>query len=74
MGINIIFGPIFYKNLSFLEVVEDVIFLSLTNKTEGIPSNVISSGVNSVSQLNAIKKFAELNELKKTILLTPDLN
>ena len=39
-----------------------------------IRDSVISSGVNSVSQLNAIKKFTELNELKRTILLTPDLN
>jgi len=47
--------------------------LSLTNKTEGLPKNVISTGVNSVSQLNAIKKFIKINELKRTIFLTPDL-
>ncbi len=74
LGIRIIIGPVFFENLEYLNEMDDIIFLSLTNKTEGIPSNVISSGVNSVSQLNAIKKFAELNELKKTILLTPDLN
>ena len=28
MGVNIVIGPIFHKNLSYLEEVEDVIFLS----------------------------------------------
>ena len=37
-------------------------------------NNVISSGVNSLSQLNAIKDFLELSEVKKTIFLTPDLD
>ncbi len=64
----------FFKNVEYLNEVNDIVFLSLTNKIGSLPSNVISSGVNSVSQLNAIKKFTELNELKKTILLTPDLN
>ena len=32
----------------------------------------ISGGVNATSQLNAIKKFIELNEIKKTIFLTPN--
>ena len=73
LGVKIIIGPVFFENLEYLDEMDDIIFLSLTNKTESLPNNVISSGVNSVSQLNAIKKFADLNELKKTILLTPDL-
>ena len=73
LGVKIIIGPIFFKNLEYLSEVNDVVFLSLTNKTENLPKNVISSGVNSVSQLNAIKKYVKLNELKKTIFLTPDL-
>ncbi len=74
LGVKIIIGPVFFENIKYLNEVDDIIFLSLTNKTENLPSNVISSGVNSVSQLNAIKKFAEVNKLEKTILLTPDLN
>ena len=74
LGVKIIIGPIFYKSLSNLDKVEDVVFLSLTNKTEGLPNNVISSGVNATSQLNAIKKFLELNEIQKIIFLTPDLD
>ena len=74
MGVKIIIGPIFYKSLEYLDEIQDVIFLSLTNKTLNLPKNVISSGVNSTSQLNTIKKFLQLNEIKKTILLTPDLD
>ena len=74
LGIKIVIGPIFYKSLSYLDDVGGVTFLSLTNKTEKLPNNVISSGVNATSQLKTIKKFMELNEIQKTILLTPDLN
>ena len=71
MGVKIVIGPIFYKNLESLNNVEDMTFLSLTNKTENLPNNVVSSGVNATSQLNAIKKFLESNDFKKTIFLTP---
>ena len=73
-GIKIFIGPIFFKSLMYLDEIQDVIFLSLTNKTNDLPKNVISSGVNSLSQLNAIKDFLELSEVKKTIFLTPDLD
>ncbi len=74
MGIKIVIGPVFYKNLIYLDGLEDIIFLSLTNKTLNLPKNVISSGVNATSQLNAIKKFIKTNEIKKTIFLTPKLD
>ena len=74
LGINLVIGPVFNKNLSYLEEVEDVTFLSFTNKTLDLPKNVISAGINSTSQLNTIKKFIELNEIKKSIFLIPDLN
>ena len=73
-GVKIFIGPIFFKSLIHLDEIQDVIFLSLTNKTMNLPKNVISSGVNSLSQVNAIKKFLELNETKKTVFLTPDLD
>ena len=74
MGIKIVIGPVFYKNLMYLDEIQEITFLSLTNKTLNLPSNVISAGVNATSQLNAIKKFIELNEINKTILLTPKLD
>ena len=73
MGIKIVIGPVFHKSLIYLNEVQDMIFLSLTNKTLNLPSNVISAGINATSQLNAIKRFIELNEIKKTIFLTPKL-
>ena len=42
--------------------------------TIDIPKNVISSGINATSQLNTINKFIKLNEIKKTVFLTPKLN
>ena len=74
MGIKIVIGPIFYQNLEYLDEVEEIVFLSFTNKTLNLPKNVISGGVNATSQLNAIKKFIKLNELSKTIFLTPKLD
>ena len=74
MGISIVIGPIFYKNIIHLDKVKNITFLSLTNKTINLPDNVISTGVNATSQLNTIKKFLKSNEIKKTIFLTPELD
>ncbi len=71
MGIKIVIGPVFYESLTYLSEVNDITFVSLTNKTINLPNNIISSGVNATSQLNTIKKFIELNEIKKTIFLSP---
>ena len=74
IGVKIIIGPVFYKSLNYLDEIEDVIFVSLTNKTLNLPNNIISGGVNATSQLNTIKKFIELNDIKKTVFLTPRLD
>ena len=71
MGIKIVIGPIFHKNLIYLDEIKEITFVSLTNKTLDLPDNVISSGINATSQLNTIKRFIELNKIKKTIFLTP---
>ena len=73
-GINLIIGPVFYESLIYLDEVKDVIFLSLTNKTLDLPKNVISTGINSISQLNTINKFLNENRINKKILLIPNLN
>ena len=73
-GINLVIGPVFYENLSYLNEVENLTFLSFTNKTLDLPKNVISAGINSTSQLNTIKKFIKQNEIKKSIFLIPNLN
>ena len=73
-GINLVIGPIFYESLTYLDQVNDITFLSLTNKTLDLPKNVISGGINSTSQINAIKKFIELENIQKSIFLIPNLN
>ena len=73
-GIKIVIGPVFNENLIYLDELNEITFLSLTNKNDNISKNIINGGINATSQLNAIKKFIELNELKKTIFLTPDVN
>ena len=74
LGIKLVIGPIFYENLIYLDEVKDMTFLSFTNKILGLPKNVISTGINSTSQLNAIKKFLKLNKIEKSIFLIPNLN
>ena len=74
LGVRIVIGPVFNNNLIYLDELKDVTFLSLTNKNDNKSKNIINAGINATSQLNAIKKFLILNEIKKTIFLTPDLN
>ena len=74
LGINLIIGPVFYESLTYLDEVKNVTFLSFTNKTLDLPGNVISTGINSISQFNTINKFIDQNEIDKPILLTPNLN
>ena len=72
-GIKIIIGPVFNENLIYLNKLNEIIFLSLTNKNKKFSKNIINAGINSTSQLNAIKKFIKLNKIEKTIFLTPDV-
>tara|TARA_B100001063_G_C16742000_1_gene545325 strand:+ start:402 stop:1556 length:1155 start_codon:yes stop_codon:yes gene_type:complete len=74
LGVNLVIGPVFYENLTYLDEIKDVTFLSFTNKTIDLPKNVISTGINSTSQLNTIKKFIEQYKIKKSIFLIPNLN
>jgi len=74
LGIKIIIGPVFNDNLEYLDELKEITFLSLTNKDSNSSKNIINAGINATSQIKAIKKFIELNEIKKTIFLTPNLD
>ena len=74
LDIRIVIGPVFNENLIYLDELSELTFLSLTNKNNNDSKNIISAGINATSQLNAIKKFIKLNEIKKTIFLTPDVS
>ncbi len=72
LGVKIVIGPVFNKNLNKLKDLDNMIFLSLTNKIIDNPKNIISTGINAGSQLNTILKFQKDNGLKKTIFLIPN--
>ncbi|MDC0247993.1 penicillin-binding protein activator [Pelagibacteraceae bacterium] len=71
LGIKIVIGPIFYENLEKLEEINNITFISFTNKIKDIPKNTIAFGIDINSQLESINNY--LNEIKvsKTILLSP---
>ena len=71
-GVRIIIGPVFNENTKYLDELKEVTFLSFTNKIIKNPSNVISAGVNAISQINTIKKYLSENNLKNTIFLIPE--
>jgi len=73
-GIRIVIGPIFHQNLIYLGEVQNLTFLSLSNKTIKIPKNVITIGINANSQINAIVDFIKKENLNKTIVLVPRSN
>ena len=74
LGVRIVIGPVFNNNLEYLNELKEITFLSLTNKEDNRSKNIINAGINAKSQINAIKKFLELNEIKKTIFLIPDVD
>ncbi len=70
-GIRIIIGPVFNESTKYLDDLKDVTFVSFTNKLIGNPKNVISAGVNAISQVQTIKKFNKRKNLSKSIILIP---
>ena len=70
-GVRIIIGPVFNESTKYLDELKDVTFVSFTNKIYQNPSNVISAGVNAISQINTIKKFNKIKNLERSIFLIP---
>ena len=71
MGIKIIIGPVFNESTKYLDELSSITFISFTNKLIDNPKNVISAGVNAISQIQTIKKFNDKNNLSKSIFLVP---
>ena len=71
-GIQIVIGPIFYENLERLGEINNITFISLTNKTEEIPKNTIAFGINIDSQVDILKKYLNEIDVSKTLLLSPN--
>jgi len=70
-GVKIIIGPVFNESTKYLDDLKEITFLSFTNKLIDNPKNVISAGVNAISQLQTIKKFNDKNNLSNSIFLIP---
>jgi len=70
-GIKIVIGPIFYESLERLNEINNITFISFTNKTKKIPNNTIAFGINIKSQVKILKKYFNKIELSKTLLLSP---
>ena len=70
-GVRIIIGPVFNESTKYLDELKNVTFVSFTNKIYQNPSNVISAGVNAISQINTIKKFNKIKKLERSIFLIP---
>ena len=73
-GVKIVIGPVFNSNLTYLDELDEMIFLSLTNKNINNPKNIISAGINASSQIKTIMKFIKMNDIKRTIFLIPNSN
>ena len=72
VGARVIIGPVFNKNLIYLDELKEIIFLSLTNKVTNNPKNIISAGINAISQINTIIKFQKQYNIKRSIFLIPN--
>ena len=72
VGVRVIIGPVFNKNLIYLDELKEIIFLSLTNKVRNNPKNVISAGINAISQINTIIKFQKQYNIERSIFLIPN--
>ena len=72
VGARVIIGPVFNKNLIYLDELKEIIFLSLTNKVTNNPKNIISAGINAISQINTIIKFQKQYNIERSIFLIPN--
>jgi len=71
LNIKVVIGPIFYESLERLNEINNITFISLTNKTQKIPKNTIAFGINIISQIDVLKKYFDEIEVSKTLLLSP---
>ena len=74
LGIKVVIGPIFYESLERLNEINNITFISLTNKTQNIPKNTIAFGINIESQIVVIKEYFNEIKVSKTLLLSPKLD
>ena len=70
--VDIIIGPISYKDFDIANKYPDTIFVSPSNYNSEFKGNVVSVGINLESQLKAIERLLKKEKKTKTVLLYPD--
>ena len=70
-GIKVVIGPIFYESLERLNEINNITFISLTNKTQKISNNTIAFGININSQIDVLNKYFNEIKVSRTLLLSP---
>ena len=70
-GIKVVIGPIFYESLERLNEINNITFISLTNKTQKIPNNTIAFGININSQIDVLNKYFNEIKVSRILLLSP---
>ena len=71
LGVKVVIGPIFHESLERLNEINNITFISLTNKTKRIPKNTVAFGININSQIDTLKKYFNEIKVSKTLLLSP---
>ena len=71
LGVKVVIGPIFHESLERLNEINNITFISLTNKTKRIPKNTVAFGININSQIDTLKKYFNEIKVSKTLLLLP---
>ncbi len=71
LGVKIIIGPTSHKEFDQVKKYNDLIFISPSNISPKISSNIISIGVSLESQLTALTKFIKAQNKTKTIIMYP---
>ena len=71
-GIEIVIGPIFFESLERLGEINNITFISLTNKNKISSKNIIAFGININSQIDILRKYFDEIKISKTLLLSPN--
>ena len=71
-GVNIVIGPLNYKDFRHVRKFNDMVFISLSNINPEFKNNIISIGISLESQLTALIKFLNKRKKNKTIVMIPN--
>ena len=71
LDISIVIGPVFYESLQKINDLDNITFISFTNKIQKIPKNTIAFGININSQINALNNYFNQLKISQTLLLSP---